>query len=96
MLTDLLIFLDYLEDYNQNTSFLRFITPITFAIIETHYYNCTDGYGSSYGNDFCFGYSYGDAYGYSYGNGIGYDYSYGNGNGYGFGYVYSNTYDEEH
>ena len=63
MLTDWLIWLDYLEENNCNTSFLRFATPVTFSIIETHYCNYTKGYGSGYG--------YGYGYGYGSGNGFG-------------------------
>ena len=51
MLTDWLIFLDCLEDYNFNTSFLRFITPITFGIIKCHNYNYTKCSGSGNGYD---------------------------------------------
>ena len=64
MLTDWLIFLDYLEENNYNTSFLRLITPITFGIIECHYYNYGNGYG----------YGYGYGYGSGYGSGSGYSY----------------------
>ena len=81
MLTDWLIFLDYLEDYKFNTTFLRLITPIIFGIFECHHYNYKVGYSNGYG----FGYGYG--YGYGYGCG--------NGDGYGFGYSYSDPYDEE-
>ena len=49
MLTDWLIYLDYLEENNQNTSFLRLITPIIFGIIKCHYYSFTDGHESGYG-----------------------------------------------
>ena len=49
MLTDWLIFLDILEENNYNTSFLRFITPITFGIIKCHHFNYRYGFGS--GND---------------------------------------------
>ena len=80
MLTDWLIYLDYLEENNQNTSFLRLITPITFGIFECHYYNYRSGDGDGDG----------DGNGYSSGNGYGFGY----GCGYGFGYIYS--YDEEH
>ena len=64
MLTDWLIFLDLLEENNYNTTFLRFITPITFTIIETHFYNYNFGYGlgNSYGN------GNGDGFGYNYSN----------------------------
>ena len=82
MLTDWLIFLDLLEENNQNTCFLRLITPITFSIIKCHYYNYIKGYGS------------GNGYGNGSGNGYGYDY--GNGNGYGTVYNYLNAYNEEH
>ena len=86
MLTDWLIYLDLLEDYNFNTSFLRLITPITFNVIETHYYNYRSGNGSGNGS----GYGDGSGDGFGYGNG------YGDGFGYGFGYSYSDPYDEEH
>ena len=80
MLTDWLIFLDYLEENNCNTSFIRLTTPIAFGIIECHNYNyhCGDGNG----------------YGYGYGDGSGYGAGYGYGVGFGFGY--SNYYEEEH
>ena len=56
MLTDWLIFLDYLEENNCNTSFIRLTTPIAFGIIECHNYNyhCGDGNG--------YGYGYGDGF----------------------------------
>ena len=96
MLTDWLIFLDLLEENNCNTYFLRLITPITFAIIECHYYNYTDGYGfgSSFGSSNGSGNGSGSGSGYSYG--CGYGYRYGNGYGYGDGYNDSNCYDEDH
>ena len=108
MLTDWLIFLDLLEENNQNTSFLRLMTSITFGIIETHYCNHTKsyGYGSGYGYGYGYRSGYGYGYGYRYGNGYGYGdgngYGYGDGNGYvngdgfGDGYNYSNCYDEDH
>ena len=72
MLTDWLIFLDYLEENNCNTSFLRLTTSIIFDVIETHCYfdyhigrdtgdGC--GYGNGYGNGFGFGFSF--VYNYS-------------------------------
>jgi len=90
MLTDWLIFLDLLEENNCNTYFLRLITPITFAIIECHYYNYTDGYG--------FGSSFGSSNGSGNGSGSGSGYSYGCGDGDGDGddYGYLNSYNEEH
>ena len=98
MLTDWLIFLDYLEDYKFNTSFLRLITPITFNIIETHNYNYYSGYSSvyGYGDGDGDGDGYGYGYGYGDGSGDGYIYGYNNGNGCGFGNNYSNSHDEEH
>ena len=85
MLTDWLIYLDYLEDYNFNTSFLRFATPIIFGIIEAHnYYSFGSGYGYSNGN------GYGSGSGYSNGNG------YGSGYGNNYKYNYSNPCDKEH
>ena len=63
MLTDWLIFLDYLEENNCNTSFIRLTTPIAFGIIECHNYNYHCGDGNGYG--------YGDGDGYGYGNGSG-------------------------
>ena len=36
MLTDWLIWLDYLEENNCNTSFLRLVTPIIFGIKKCH------------------------------------------------------------
>ena len=88
MLTDWLIFLDLLEENNCNTSFLRLITPITFGIIESHYYNydSNNGHISSY--------SYGHGYGNGYISGDGFGNSFGNGHG--FSYDHSNSYDEEH
>ena len=86
MLTDWLIYLDLLEENNYNTTFLRLITPITFNVIETHYYNYSFGSG--------YGYSNGNGYGSGYGDGEGY--GYGSGNGYRFDYVYIDLYDEEH
>ena len=82
MLTDWLIYLDFLEENNQNTTFVRLITPIIFGIFECHYckYTKGDGYGNGYGN----------------GSGNGYGYDYGNGNGYGTVYNYLNAYNEEH
>ena len=62
MLTDWLIYLDYLEENNQNTTFLRLATPIIFGIFETHYYNYTKGYGTGYSDGSGSGYGYG--YGY--------------------------------
>ena len=98
MLTDWLIFLDFLEENNQNTTFLRLITPIIFGIIEIHYCNYTkgDGYGYGYGSGNGYGYGYGNSSGsgYGYGDGNGYGSSYGSGNGYGNGS--SNSRDEEH
>ena len=94
MLTDWLIYLDLLEDYNYNTSFLRLMTPITFGIFECHYYNYSSGYIHSYGCSSGNGNGYGDGFGYGYG--YGYGYGCGNGDGYGFGYSYSDPYDEEH
>ena len=84
MLTDWLIYLDYLEENNYNTSFLRLITPITFGIIVTNYYKYNNGNGYGNGNGIGFGYGYG------------YGYGYGNGSGFGYCYAYSNSYDEEH
>ena len=93
MLTDWLIWLDYLEENNCNTSFLRFATPIIFGIIEAHnYYSFGSGYGYSNGNGYGSGYGYSNGNDYSYVNGN--DYSYGNGNNY--KYNYSNPCDEEH
>ena len=86
MLTDWLIYLDLLEDYNCNTTFLRLITPIIFGITATNYYKYNYGSGNGYG----YGYDYGYDYGYGYGYGCGYGF------GYGFGYDYFNAYNEEH
>ena len=100
MLTDWLIYLDFLEENNQNTSFLRFVTPITFAIIECHYCNYTKGDGNGYGSGYGDGdgncYSDGSGYGDGYGYGFGYGYGDGNGNGNGSGYDYLNSHNEEH
>ena len=104
MLTDWLIFLDLLEENNCNTSFLRLITPITFGIIESHYYNydSNNGHISSYSSGDVSGSGYGD------GSGSGFGFGFGDGNGYGkgdcldygddFDYFndYSIVYDEEH
>ena len=98
MLTDWLIYLDYLEENNHNTSFLRLITPIIFGIFETHCYNYFYCPGFGYG----YGYINGNGYGYGFGNGFGN--GYGDGDGFGNGYSNSNTYniwdvssyDEEH
>ena len=94
MLTDWLIYLDYLEDYNCNTIFLRLITPIIFGIIEYRYCNYTkgDGYGYGFGD----GNSYSSEYGYNSEYGYSYDHGYGSGDGNGDGNGYSNPYDEEH
>ena len=100
MLTDWLIYLDYLEDYNCNTSFLRLVTPIIFGIIECHRYNrykmCGNysGSGNSCGD--------GDYHGHADGNGSGYGFGYGHGAGDGIcnddgnNYNYLNSYNEEH
>ena len=88
MLTDWLIFLDLLEENNQNTSFLRLMTSITFGIIETHNYNYIKGDGSGNGN------GDGNGSGNGYGDGDGNGSVFGNGNGDGYGYF--NTYNEEH
>ena len=77
MLTDWLIYLDYLEENNCNTSFLRLITPITFGIIECPSYNYNVVYSDGYGD----GYNYGN----TLGNGCGWGYGNNNGNGYGNG-----------
>ena len=71
MLTDWLIFLDYLEENNQNTCFLRLITPIIFGIIETRYYNYRRSNGDGYGFGYSYGFSNGDGSGYGYGYGSG-------------------------
>ena len=63
MLTDWLIYLDFLEENNCNTSFLRLTTPITFGIIKCHHFNYRYGFGSGNGS--------GDGDGYGYGNGSG-------------------------
>ena len=67
MLTDWLIFLDYLEENNCNTSFLRLTTSIIFDVIETH---CYFDYhiGRDTGNGF--GYDNGYDQGNGYGDGI--------------------------
>ena len=108
MLTDWLIFLDLLEENNQNTSFLRLITPITFGIIECHYYSHSCSFGFDSGNGFGSGYDSGDVSGSGYGDGSGFGFGFGDGNGYGkgdcldygddFDYFndYSIVYDEEH
>ena len=86
MLTDWLIYLDLLEEQNNNTSFLRLVTPIIFGIFETHYYNYIFGDGCNNGNGNGSGYGFG--YGYGAGDGIGND----DGNN----YNYLNSYNEEH
>ena len=100
MLTDWLIYLDYLEENNQNTSFLRLITPIIFGIIKCHYYSFTDGHESGYGygdgDGSGYGYGYGDGDGDSDNNGFGDGYGYSSGNGYGYGDGDASLYDEEH
>ena len=63
MLTDWLIYLDLLEENNQNTYFLRFATPIIFSIIKCHSYNYIYIFSDSSG----------------FGNGLGYGYDSGNG-----------------
>ena len=57
MLTNWLIWLDLLEENNQNTIFLRLVTPIIFSIIECHHYIYADGFGD--GNSDGFGSGYG-------------------------------------
>ena len=82
MLTDWLIFLDYLEENNCNTSFLRLVTPIIFNANYCHNYsydNNEDCMSFDNGNS-------GDASYYSFYNG----YGLGNGNGYGCGHGYGN------
>ena len=98
MFTDWLIWLDYLEENNQNTTFLRLITPITFGIIECHYYYYNYSYSSGDGLGDGDGFGNGNGFGDSSGSGNGYSDGYGNGcsNGYGFIYNYSNSYNEEH
>ena len=88
MLTDWLIYLDLLEDYNYNTSFLRLITPVIFGIIESHYCNYTNGYGNYYSNND--GYVNGDGYGF------GDDFGGDDGDGFGCGFGYFNSHDEGH
>ena len=98
MLTDWLIYLDLLEDYNYNTSFLRLITPITFGIFECHYYNYSSGFDDGYGFDdvYVYVFGFGDGFDDCYGCGDGNGYGFGDGDGYGLGYNYSNSYDEEY
>ena len=91
-LADWLIYLDYLEENNQNTSFLRLITPIIFGIFQCYYYNYNNGSGYGNGNNKGYGYGYGYGYGLGDGNGDGF----GNGNGNGDGDGYISSYDEEH
>ena len=92
MLTDWLIYLDFFEENNHNTTFLRFITPIIFGIMKCHHYNYRSGSG------------YGDGFGYGDGNGYGNGSGSGSGSGFGDYYVYGNgsgnsfvsSNDEEH
>ena len=93
MLTDWLIWLDYLEENNCNTCFLRLATSILF----THF-NCnSDLFFKNHGNSDNFmedeGNGCGDGWGSGYGNygdgyGLGEGYGYINGNGslHGYGY----------
>ena len=77
MLTDWLIWLDYLEENNYNTTFLRLITPIIFGIIETDCYNYIDDFGNGFGSGLSYGYDSGNGSG----NGSGYGYGFGSGFG---------------
>ena len=93
MFTDWFIWLDFLKENNQNTNFLRLITPIAFGIIESHdcyYYSTYYPYGCGLDGHEVTG----------NGNGDGFDVSYGNGDGIGYGFNYNNAYvkhyDEEH
>ena len=91
MLIDWLIYLDLLEDYKYNTTFLRFVTPIIFGIIEAHTltpfrYGCGLAYG------------YGNGNGNRNGNGFGYKNSinYQQNGCFELQYCHPNYYDEEH
>jgi len=90
MLTDWLIYLDYLEENNCNTSFLRLVTPIIFNASKNHNYKYDygDGLGNYMGN------GYGNSYLYLIYN-LDNDYDtaseYGN-----FQIDYLNYFDEEH
>ena len=85
MLTDWLIFLDYLEEKGQNTCFLRFITPIIFGIRPCNDCRQKIGFGFCYGFNNGNGFGRGYHHGFGYGNGFGYDNGYDQGNGYGDG-----------
>ena len=72
MLTDWLIWLDYLEENNCNTYFLRLITPIVFDAIKCNIY---------------YTYCHGHGYLYKKGCGTGYGRNNGDGHGSGFFYT---------
>ena len=74
------------EEQGNNTSFLRLITPIIFAIFETDYYNYIDDFGNGFGNGLGYGYDSGNGYGNGFGFGFGFCYGFNNGNGFGRGY----------
>ena len=77
MLTDWLIYLDLLEEQNNNTSFLRLVTPIIFGIFECHSYNYIYIFSDSSGFGNGLGYGYDSGNGSSYGNDFCFGYSYG-------------------
>jgi len=79
MLTDWLIWLDYLEENNCNTSFLRLVTPIIFGIkkCHKHIYRIL----SLETMDDWIALRYGDGYGSGFGNGNGYGYGSSDGDG---------------
>ena len=87
MLTDWLIWLDYLEENNCNTTFLRFVTPVVFGIRKSHNYDRLRErfhYGSGWGegaNSFGSGVGDGSYYGNNWGNNI-----------YGFGSCLNHTF----
>ena len=100
MLTDWLIYLDYLEENNCNTYFLRLATPIIFDIINSNVfvnkeknfdYNVnTNDYSDDYGNGFGDGiHTEGDGDGDGFGDGLEYQSSNSK-------IVYLDYYDEEH
>ena len=90
MFTDWLIYLDYLEENNCNTSFLRLITSIIFGVIESHEISYNNGCGR--GNNVIIGDGSGD--GDVFGDGMGN--GFGDGIGNGIRNIYPDCFDEDH